>query len=260
MSSQSSRCITAVVVARDAEATIGACVRALAFCNRIIVGENGSQDRTAEVASAAGAEVQTLGWEGYGLTKNRLLSQVTDGWVLSIDADEIVSPDLAHEIQAVTSRTDAADGYWLPRRNYFLGRPMAHCGWNPDLQLRLLRAGAGHFEERAVHEALRVQGRTAALRGPLEHYTYRSLDDYLQRMNLYTTLAAKERQDRGQRFLSLRLVLDPIWTMLKMLVFKSGWKDGFSGFVLCTLSSLNTLVKHAKLWELQASSRAGCRE
>lgn len=251
--------ITAVIIARDAAATIGECVRALRFCDRILVAENGSSDRTAELARAAGAEVESVTWEGYGRTKNRLLQRISAGWVLSIDADEIVSPELALEIRAAISRPEAAAGYWLSRRNYFLGRPINHCGWSPDWQLRLVRAGAALFTERPVHEALQVQGPTGRLAGLLDHFSYRSLDDYLARLNRYTSLAAQERLDRGQRFSVLRLLFDPAWTWIKMFLLKAGWRDGFAGFALCALSCLNTLVRNAKLWELQAGSRAGRR-
>lgn len=246
--------ITAVLIARDAEATIGECVRSLSFCRRILVGENGSTDRTAEAARAAGAEVRTVAWEGYGRTKNALLAEVREGWSLSVDADEVVSPELAAAVQAAAADPRAADGYWVSRRNHFLGREIRHCGWRPDLQLRLFRAGSGRFDERPVHEALTVTGRTARLAGALDHYSYRDLGDYLRRMNRYTSLAAGERVQRGKRFSALRLVLDPVWTFKKMYLLRGGWRDGFPGFALCALSALNTLVKHAKHWELQ---RAG---
>jgi glycosyltransferase involved in cell wall biosynthesis len=247
--------LTAIVIARNSAATISACMQALGFCDRILVGENGSEDRTVDLARAAGGEVQTVAWEGYGRTKNRLLDQVAVGWVLSIDADEIVSPNLAREIQEAVSRPGDRVAFWLARQNYFLGRPIRHCGWNPDWQLRLVRAKAGRFEERAVHEAMQVLGPTGRLSTLLEHFTYPSLNDYLERLNRYTTLAAQDRRARGRRFSWLRLIFDPLWTWKKMYILKAGWKDGFAGFLLCALSGLNTLVKHAKLWEIQSASR-----
>jgi glycosyltransferase involved in cell wall biosynthesis len=247
--------ITAVIIARDAEAFIGECVRALAFCGRVLVGENGSSDRTAETARAAGAEVRSVPWQGYGRTKNALLASVREGWVLSVDADEVVSPELAAAIQVAVADPGAMDGYWVSRRNHFLGREIRHCGWSPDLQLRLFRAGLGRFEERPVHEALTVTGRLGRLSGALDHASYRDLGEYLRRLNHYTTLAAGERTGRGERFSVWRLVLDPVWTFKKMYLLKGGWRDGFPGFALCALSALNTLVKHAKHWE--ASRDAG---
>jgi glycosyltransferase involved in cell wall biosynthesis len=241
--------ITAVIIARDAEATITACVRALGFCRRVIVGENGSRDRTAELARAAGAEVRTVAWDGYGRTKNALFADVREGWVLSVDADEVVSPELAAQVQTAVSRPDAPNGFWLARRNHFLGREIRHCGWSPDRQLRLFRAGTGKFNERLVHEALAVTGRCERLTGALDHYSYADLSAYLRRMNAYTTLASAERTQRGRRSSRLRLILDPIWTFKKMFLLKAGWQDGFAGFALCALSALNTLVKHAKQWE-----------
>jgi glycosyltransferase involved in cell wall biosynthesis len=248
---QSKLPITAVIIARDSGATITECLRALAFCRRVVVGENGSQDDTARLARRAGADVRTVTWDGYARTKNALIASVRNGWVLSIDADEIVSPELAASIGRAVNGPEAVDGYWLSRRNYFLGREIRHCGWSPDWQLRLFRAGAGRFRERRVHEALSVDGRLERLSGALAHYSYRDLSDYLQRLNRYTSLAARERAEQGRNASRLRLWFDPAWTFIKMFLMKSGWRDGFPGFALCVLSALNTLVKQAKHFELQ---------
>ena len=245
--------VTAVVIARNAEATIHNCIRALAFCGRIIVGENNSQDHTIEQARAAGAEVQAIVWQGYGTTKNTLMAQIREGWILSIDADEIVTSGLAEEIREATAQEAGPGAYEIARRNYFLGREIKHGGWGSDWQLRLFRAGLGRFEERRVHEALRVKGRAGRLKQVMEHYSYAGLEDYLRRLNHYTGLAARERMELGKDGSWIRLVGDPVWTFIKMYIFKSGWRDGFPGYALSVLSALNTLVKHAKHWELHKS-------
>jgi glycosyltransferase involved in cell wall biosynthesis len=242
--------ITAIIIARDAEKTIGQCVRALHFCTRIIVGENNSQDQTAALAKAAGAEVQSVVWEGYGKTKNNIIQSIASGWVLSVDSDEIITPELAAEIGVLMTQTQSVDGYAITRKNFFLGRALRFCGWSPDWQLRLFRAGKGRFEEKAVHEALQVEGTVLRCQAPMEHYSYLTLEDYFSRLNHYTTLAAQDRQNRGKRFSFLRLLFDPGWTFFKMWIIKQGWRDGFQGTVLCILSAFNTLVKHAKHWEL----------
>ena len=249
--------VTAVIIASNSEATIAECVKALAFCRRIVVGENASRDRTAEAAREAGAEIVAVNWDGYARTKNALIEFVREGWVLCIDADEIVSPELAAAIRTVVEDSGAADGYWVSRRNHFLGREIRHCGWSPDWQLRLFRAGKGRFNERLVHEALQVEGRLERLAGMLDHYSYRNLSDYLQRMNRYTSLAARERVERGKRFSHLRLLFDPGLTFVKMYILKAGWKDGFPGFALCQFSALNSLVKHAKHWEMFRCAKPG---
>ncbi|MBN1596620.1 glycosyltransferase family 2 protein [candidate division FCPU426 bacterium] len=241
--------LTAVVIARDSERTIGDCIRALQFCDRILVGENHSRDKTVEQARAAGAEVRSVEWVGYGKTKNVLMRSVAEGFIFSVDADEVVTPALAAEIRQTIARPDAANGYYVSRENYFLGRPIRHCGWTPDWQLRLFRAGTGLFEEKNVHEALKVEGSLGRLSHPLRHFTYLTVEDYVLRLNRYTTLAAMDRVEKGKRFSGLRLCLDPPWTFVKMYLLKSGWRDGFPGLALCALSALNSLVKHAKIWE-----------
>jgi glycosyltransferase involved in cell wall biosynthesis len=247
--------ITAIIIARNAEGTITACVRALAFCTEVVVGVNGSTDQTARLARGAGARVVDVKWEGFARTKNRLLEKVRTGWILSVDADEVVSPQLAAAIQTGVAGPVSCTGYWLSRRSYFLGKRIEHCGWSPDWQLRLFRAGGGHFSDRQVHEALQVEGVTGRLQGVLDHYSYTTVSDYLQRLNRYTSLAAEDRLAKGKHASGLRLVFDPLWTFLKMYVIKSGWQDGFPGTALCVLSALNTLVKHAKHWEREQSRK-----
>jgi glycosyltransferase involved in cell wall biosynthesis len=244
--------LTALIIASNAERTIEACVRALKFCSRVIVGVNNSTDRTAALAKRAGAEVLLVSWEGYARTKNQLIGRIRTGWILSIDSDEVVSPELAQSIQGALTAPDM-QGYWISRRNYFLGRKIQYCGWSPDWQLRLFRAGEGRFSGRQVHEALQVNAPLGQLTGALEHYSYANVSDYLKRLNQYTGLAARDRAGKGRRSSSMRLWLDPGWTFIKMYVIKSGWRDGFQGFALCLLSALNTLVKHAKHWELEHS-------
>jgi glycosyltransferase involved in cell wall biosynthesis len=252
--------LTAIVIARNAERSIEDCIRALHFCDRIIVGENWSQDKTFELAQKAGAEVTTVSWEGYGRTKNSLIRLVPTGWILSVDADEMITPELAAEIRRTVAQSGAVDGYFIPRKNYFLGRHIRHCGWSPDWQLRLFKAGTGFFEEKQVHEALRLKGQTRRLQHALRHYTYLTVEDYIQRLNHYTSLAAQDRFLSKKRFSWLRLLFDPGWTFIKMYIVQSGWRDGFPGTALCVFSALNTLVKHAKHWERMREYKAGKTE
>jgi hypothetical protein len=249
--------ITAVIIASNAQDTIAACVRALSFCTEVVVGINGSTDKTAALARQSGARVLKIKWEGYARTKNALLDKVRDGWVFSVDADEVVGSELGAAVQAAVRLPQGCAGYWVSRRNYFLGQRIAHSGWSPDWQLRLFRAGTGRFSDRQVHEALQVEGATGRLSGTLDHYTYATVSAYLQRLNRYTSLAAQDRLAKGRRASRMRLVFDPLWTFLKMYVIKFGWRDGFPGLALGALSALNTLVKHAKHWEWEQQAAAG---
>lgn len=247
--------ITALIIACNAERTIRECVKALHFCDRIVVGENGSTDQTAECAKAAGADVQSVKWQGYGTTKNQLILGCESDWILSIDSDEIVTTGLAEEIQQLVQRSDAANGYRIRRRNFFLNKEIKFCGWGSDWQLRLFKKGSGLFEEKEVHEALQVTGEVRKLKNVINHYSYPDLNAYMSRLNHYTTLAARDRFAKGKPASLLRIVFDPGWTFFKMAVLKSGWRDGFGGLVLCLLSAFNTLVKHAKHWELSRKTK-----
>jgi glycosyltransferase involved in cell wall biosynthesis len=247
--------LTATIIAKNAEATIGACVASLNFCDRVLVGVHDPQDPTAVAARSAGATVVHAPWQGYGPTKNRLLEQAEGEWIFSVDADEVVSSELREQIKAFLAHPGQDCGAWINRRNFFLGQAIRHCGWQPDWQLRLIRKNHGRFDERPVHEALHAEGPVRRLAGYLDHYTYPTLSHYWERLNAYTTLAAGEKWAKSG-FSFPRLFLDPVWTFGKMYILKLGFLDGFRGFLLCLLSAVNTLVKHAKIWEF---TRQACR-
>ena len=144
----------------------------------------------------------------------------------------------------------SVDGYYVPRRNFFLGRWIKHGGWYPDYTLRLFRKEKGHFPVREVHESAVVTGATGYLRNPLEHYTYQSVSDFLQRMDRYSTLSAQEYFYRGKRARLVQIVFEPIFTFIRMYIIQRGFLDGYIGFLLSVLYSYYTLTKYAKLNEL----------
>jgi len=245
----------------------------------IIVVDNGSTDRTVEIAREFGAKVFVEDWKGYAAQKNSAIAKATCDWVLSLDADEEVSPELAREISecvtlkgsqspnewcktAAPSRTDPnekvrksitapADGYWMPRKNFFLGRWIRQAGFYPDAKLRLFRRGKGRFVERPVHEAMEVDGATAALKSALLHYTYPTLTGYIETMNRYSSLGAEIAVGKGQGgFSFLNIVLRPLATFISMYVLRLGFLDGREGLLLCLYHAGYVSWKYAKAWEM----------
>ncbi len=233
--------------------TIGPCLESVAWADEIVVCDSGSTDDTLAVCRQYTDQVYSDPWRGFATHKNLALERATKEWVLSVDADERVTQELAKEIRAVLGRPPAADGYTVARRNYFLGRWIRHGGWYPDRTVRLFRRGRGRFQPRAVHEAVQVDGRVAALAAPLDHYTYRSLHAYLHRMDRYSTLAAEELWRAGRRARWLDLSLRPLATFLRMYVLQRGFLDGRAGLVLAGLYAAQSLAKYAKLWEMQSA-------
>jgi glycosyltransferase involved in cell wall biosynthesis len=241
--------LSVVVVTRNEEERLRACLEAVVWADEIVVVDAESEDKTVAIAQEFTDRVVVRPWPGYAAQKNTALDLATGDWVLSLDADEVVSPELRAEIARVLASDGPADGYAVPRRNIFCGRWVRHGGLYPDRQLRLFRRGRGRFEARAVHESVRVDGRVEAVAGHLEHRSYRDVSDFLLRADRYSTLAAEEAVAQGQRAGVSALVLRPLGRFLAMYVVQGGFLDGWRGFLLATLYAYYVLIRSAKIWE-----------
>jgi len=249
--------LSVVIIARNEEASLPRCLKSVAWADEVIVGDSGSADRTAEIARNLGARVYGYEWRGFGPAKQGVVDQATGEWILSLDADEEVTPELAAEIKTVLEGNERAVGYYLPRRTEFLGRWMMHGGWYPDYVLRLFRKDRGLFTDATVHEAVKVDGSTARLRNDLLHYSYPTLERYFDKFNRYTTLAANEAFRMGQSVGLAELVLNPIAKFLKQYFLKGGFLDGARGLLLAILSSGYVSIKYAKLRDLWRRKESG---
>lgn len=243
--------LSVTIITLNEETEIGPCLESVAWADEIVVVDSGSADRTVEIAKKFTEQVFHHPWEGYAGQKNWAVAQASHEWILSIDADERVPPALRTEIEAVLGTASPAAGYFIPRKNFFLGRWIRHGGWHPDYVLRLFQRKRGRFIERRVHEAVSVEGPAGRLETPLEHYTYRSMKAYFERMDRYSTLAAEELFERGRRANVFDLALRPWTTFLKMYFLRLGFLDGRDGFLLARLYSLYTFSKYAKLAKMR---------
>jgi glycosyltransferase involved in cell wall biosynthesis len=241
--------ISVVIMARNEDKNIGEAIDSVSFASQIVVADTGSSDSTMELARQAGAEVHSIVFDGYGVSKNRALTFAKCNWILSLDADERVSPKLAESIVKIVDNPKF-DGYTIPRLTYFLGKPVRHSGWYPEYVLRLFKKSKGEFSERLVHESIRLDGPTGKLDGLLYHYSYRDLDSYLEKMNIYSTLNAQELYRSGKTSHFLDMLIHPLSTFIKMYVLNAGFLDGYHGFLLAGLSSFNVFTKYAKLRQL----------
>jgi glycosyltransferase involved in cell wall biosynthesis len=190
-------------------------------------------------------------WTGYGDQKNFAMAQARQPWILILDADERVPPALRAEIEGVLGGGGQAGvaAYRIPRRNYYYGRWMRHGGLFPDYQIRLLRRGAGRYNDAALHENLLVEGPIGTLRHPLDHLTEPAVADHFRRLDRYTTLAALETGRRRARVGWADFTFRPLATLFKMYVLKHGFRDGVPGFLICAFAAMHTFLKYAKLWE-----------
>lgn len=234
----------------------------------IIIVDSGSTDRTVEIAKSFGAKLFVEKWKGYAAQKNSAIDKAAGDWILSLDADEEVSTELQQIINEVLSGMESVVGCQLDtdfcglvfhRKNQFLGRWIKYGGFWPEPKLRFFRRGAGHFEDRAVHEDVRVVGKTHRIRiGAIIHYSYPTLSDYIEHMNRYSSLGAEmavAKNDGKVRFSLINIVLRPAMTFIYNYFFRLGFLDGREGLLLHLYHAVYVSWKYAKAWELANQHR-----
>jgi glycosyltransferase involved in cell wall biosynthesis len=246
--------LSLVVITRDAGAQLEACLGSAAFADEAVVVDSGSRDDTVEIARRSGARVVAQEWLGFGPQKNFAVAQATHDWVLCLDADERVSPELARAIRDAMQNPQYK-AYTMPRRNRFLGRWLAHGEGYPDWNLRLFDRRHGRWSDDEVHERVLSDGTVGRLEGDLLHASAESLDAYLAKQNRYTTLQAAAMHAHGERFSVARLVFSPLLRFLRFYVLRGGFLDGAAGLVHIAIGSFSSFSKYAKLRALEQAER-----
>jgi glycosyltransferase involved in cell wall biosynthesis len=230
---------------------IAAAIDSASWADEIIVVDSGSTDGTPDVARAKGAALSTRPWSGYVDQKNHAAGLARNDWIFSLDADERIPPALASEIRALLTTEPAARGYRVPRVTFHLGRWLRTTDFYPDFQTRLYDRRAAQWRGRYVHESVSVNGSVGQLRNELEHYSYRDLRDHLERVNQYSTLAARQMHEAGRRAGPFELILHPPAAFLRNYVLRRGFMDGTAGLTVSAMNAYSVFLKFAKLWELQ---------
>lgn len=242
--------VSVVVVTKNEEQNIGKALESARDASEIIVIDSFSADRTYDICKRYTDRVFQKEWQGYAKQKQAAVDLAANNWVLILDADERITPELKIEITEAI-RENRADGFFIPRKNFFLGKWIRHSGWWPDYTLRLFKKNAGHVEERAVHEKVVINGNTAFLKNPFEHFTYSSLSEFIKKTDNYSSLAAQELSRSGIAALMFGMLISPIATFLKMFFLRLGFLDGVYGLILASLYSYYTFLKYAKTWEMR---------
>ncbi len=251
--------VSVTIITKNEEADIAAAIGSVRWADEVIVVDSHSTDRTVEVATAAGARVIVRDWPGYIAQKNFAASAASNDWILSLDADERVTPALASQItQALEQPAHAA--FQMRRMNWHLGRWMTGTDWYPDYQVRLYDRRAAEWSGHLVHEGLAVRGTTGRLSADLEHYAYRDIADHLETINRYTTLAARQMYEAGRRASVWQLLLHGPLAFLRNYVLKGGWRLGTAGIIVSGMNAYYVFLKFAKLWQLQTPLGNGPRD
>ncbi len=242
--------ISAVILTKNEEQNLPRCLESLRWVDEILVLDSESTDKTVETAKKLGATVYRLPWEGFGKQKQKGVELAAGEWVLSIDADEVVTPALQVEITSRVSTENGTVGYYLKRRAYFLGRFVRHGGWYPDWVLRLFQKGKGRFTPVPVHESVILDGPVGRLDADLLHFTDPNFSHYLAKLNRYTDLSAQEFFERGKRGSLFKILANPAAKFFSQYFLKAGFLDGRAGFILACASAFHVFSKYVKLWEL----------
>ncbi len=243
--------ISALIIARDEESNIGPCLDSLRGLadEAVVVVDSASSDRTEAIARERGARVWVREWQGFSATKQWGLRQAKGDWVLWLDADERMTPELSSAIQEEIGKEVNFSALAFPRQAFFLGRWIRHCGWYPGYVTRFFRPDRARFDDKLVHEGLLIEGPVRRVAQPILHYTDPDLERYLSKFNRYTELAARQMHEAGRQFQLTDLLFRPPAFFLKMYIIKAGFLDGYQGFVLSALSACYVAVKYLKLWE-----------
>jgi (heptosyl)LPS beta-1,4-glucosyltransferase len=249
--------LSVAVIARDEERHIGGCLESVAGLadEALVLLDAATRDATAAVAEGRGARVVRAPWRGFPAQRNLALDLCAHEWVLFIDGDERVTPELAAELRRLLAGEPMADGYWVPRRNLFFGQALRGGGWYPDRQLRLLRRAAARYDEgRLVHEYADLPGEAGVLRGHLLHYNIEGLGELWAKQSRYALAEARTLYSEGRRARWRNLLGAPARELYRRYVALGGWRDGPLGLFLCATLAWFEVVKFVFLWGLAASS------
>lgn len=248
--------LSVALIAHNEAHQLRACLASARWADEIVVVENASTDGTAELARELGAKViSTPDWPGFGAQKNRALEACTGEWILVIDCDERISAELRAQIEQAMA-APRFDVYRIPRRSTYCGQFIEHSGWRPDYVLRLLRRGSARFTDAKVHERLDVQGPVGTLTAPLVHFSFRSLDEVIAKMNRYSSDSAAMLAARGKAPGLLTAVMHGLAAFVRSYVLRRGFLDGRLGFVLAVSNAEGSYYRYIKAW-LAAQDRRG---
>ena len=244
--------LSVILITRNEEANLADCLASLeGIAQQVVVVDTNSSDRTLDIAKSYGAVIaQPQDWPGFGPQKNRALDLATGEWVLSLDADERLTPALKSEIVTAIHHSAHVDCFAIPRLSWYCGRFIRHSGWNPDYVDRLFKRGSARFSDDLVHERLIPSGQVAKLENPMLHYSFMDYSQVLQKIDRYSTASAEQAFAKGKTSTPLKAVLHGAWSFFRTYFLQAGFLDGPQGFTLAMSNAQGTYYRYIKLWHL----------
>jgi glycosyltransferase involved in cell wall biosynthesis len=245
--------VSVYVIAYNDEPNMRVCLESVAgWADELIIVDSHSTDKTAAIAREFTDKVYQVDFKGFGELRNRALSFCSNEWVFSLDSDERMTPELREEILQLLKTGPDADAYFVPRKNYFLGKWIKHCGWYPDYrQPQLFRKSRFRYRQELVHESFDCDGAVGYLKNSALQYPFRDIDHYIAKQDRYSDLMARRMTEQGRRFSAHQLVTHPLGAFARMYLLRKGFLDGMPGLILSGLYGYYTFMKYAKFWEIQ---------
>lgn len=249
--------LSVYVIAYNDEPNMKACLDSVAgWGDELIVVDSHSTDRTAVISREYTDKVYQVDFKGFGDLRNQAVALTTHEWVFSLDSDERMTPELKSEIQLLLDRGPGKDAYFVPRKNYFLGRWIKHCGWYPDYrQPQLFRKSRFRYREELVHESFDCDGPVGFLKNPALQYPFRDIDHYVAKQDRYSDLMARRMVEQGRKFSFHQMITHPLGSFFKMYLLRGGFLDGMPGLILSGLYAYYTFMKYAKFWESSLAAK-----
>ena len=246
--------VSVYVLTTNNRRTIEQCLRSLSWAEELVVVDSFSQDGTCEICKQYTDKLFQRKWTGYRDQYQYAANLTTRDWIMFVDADEEIPPELSEEIRTeLNGRAKEFDGYFVYRRTYYLGRWIRYGGWYPDGEIRLYRRDKGRWEG-GLHAKLVVDGKVDVLKNEYHHYTYGNISDQIQTIDKYSTIAVNDMGDLAKPFRCGNLIFNPLFRFIKDYFFKLGFLDGIPGFIIAVSTAYYSFIKHAKLWERYFSS------
>ena len=243
--------LSITIITKNEERNIRRCLDSIQWAEEVVIVDSGSTDQTLAICKSYNCRIIHAEWLGFGKTKQLAVNETTHDWVLSIDADEVITPELQSAIQSVL-KNPKADGYQIKRESFYLKRKIKYSGWQNDYPLRLFNKRKGQFNDAPVHESVIIdKTHLDTIEAPLLHYPYPSVASHINKINLYTSLGAEKLYKQGKQSSLLYALVSGWVKFIKMYLLKSGFLDGKEGFILALLSGFSSTLKYAKLWSLQ---------
>lgn len=247
--------VSVMVITKNEEKRLVSCLESVSFAEDIVVLDSGSQDKTIEIAKSLGCRVFVEEWKGFGLQKQSAVGKTLYRWVLSLDADERIPPETAKVISQVV-QDPKAQAYSFPRKNFFHEKWIKHCGWWPDRVIRLFDKDKGRFKPVMVHESWVTEGKVINLNVPIEHYSFENYSHMINKLNQFSTAAARQLFEEGVRVTPFSPFLHGWWMFIRSYFLRLGILDGFDGFIISLLNAGGSFFKYARLLEFQRHERS----